>query len=417
LAAKSAASSLTATRASVVRGYPKDGDWQLLPKYSYLSYLLRDAGALFLDADMFTSTALPASAFKQFFGHSSVWIDIYGDMNQGSGKQNFDLFNGNESKTYGADAQYFLNFLPVQCREYYSNGAQQGYNGNALYEAGIMRPDLILWDLVQIIHKESFPIPALHFYERIDDNDQSFPKEFSGRAKCPVAKIPSSPENDYVFIDRRFSISGVYPALYANIIPSIVKPRLEELTGAKAEDLSIVIVNSEHFSETNFDVRIRIYSDLGNMTKFAYAMEDPEPMKEILADSYSSFLNSNGMRSSISFLKHVPASATVGTLGDVTVTHSDGVKSTYISGTTFSTSSIIGIVIGVILFAIFLSWLVSRIAFRKGKEYAYQKLEEEKGMENGKSIDTLVAEFENGDEEGDFVEMRPKSDNQFEELP
>jgi hypothetical protein len=417
LAAKSAASSLTATRASVVRGYPKDGDWELLPKYSYLSYLLRDAGALFMDADMFTSTTLPASAFKDFFGHSGVWIDVYGDMNQGSGKQSLDLFNGNETKTYGADAQYFVDFLPVQCHEFYSNGAQQGYHGNALYEAGIMRPDLILWDLVQMIHKESFPIPTLHFYEAVNDNEQNYPKEFSTRAQCPIAKFPSSPEKDYVFIDRRFSISGVYPALYANIIPSIVKPRLEELTGAKAEDLSVVIMNSDRFSEFNFDVRIRIYSDLGNATKFAYAMEDPEPVKAILADSYVTYLNSNGMRSSVSFLKQIPASATAGTIGDVTITQSDGVRSTYISGTTFSTSSIVGIVIGGIIFAIFLSWLASRIGFRKGKEYAYQKLEEEKGMDNANSIDTLVSEFENGDEEGDFVEMRPKSDNQFEESP
>jgi hypothetical protein len=408
LAAKNAAFGPTTTRTSVVRGFPKDGDWDLLPKYSYLSYLLRDAGALFLDADMFTSTSLPASAFKDFFGHSSVWIDVYGDMN---GDSAFDLFTGNATKTYGADAEYFSDFVPVQCNQFYSNDAQHSFDGNALYETGVMRPDLVLWDLVQLLHKESFPIPSLHFYQNADD-EQKHPNA----KNCPIAKIPALPENDNVFIERRFSISGVYPALYSNIIPLIVKPRLEELTGAKGEDLSVVIMNSNDFSEYKFDVRIRIYSDIGNMTKFAYTLEDPEPVKAILADSYIIFLNSNSLRSSITFLKQVPASATVGVIGDVTLTHSDGVKSTYTSGTNFSTASIIGIVIGAVLFAILLSWLASRIGFRRGKEYAYQKLEEEKGMENGKSIDTLVAEFENGDEEGDFVEMRPRTSD-MEESP
>ena len=377
----------------------------VLPKSSYLGHLLQDAGATFLDANMFTASSLPSQVFKDFFGQSNYWIDVYGDLNQGTMGSNFDLFNGNQSKTSGGDGQYFSSFVSVQCDHIYSNGAQQNSMGNPLYESGVLRPDLVLWDLVQILHPESFPMPNLHYYEYAGDSgDHSYARN------CPVAKIPSSPSNDYVFVDRRFTISGVYPALYHNVIPSIVKPKLESLTGASVDQLSVYIMNSERYSDMIFDVQIRIYSETGNLTRFAYTLEDAEKIKSILYDSYISYLNSNSISSSISFLKQVPASLTVKAIDAVTVTNADGAKSTWTSGTTFSTGAMIGIVIGAIIFAFILAYLASKIGFKKGTAYAYQKLEEEKGgLETIKSIDTLVADFENADEEGDFVEMRPRT--------
>ncbi|WP_245189525.1 ABC transporter substrate-binding protein [Lunatimonas salinarum] len=69
-----------------------------------------------------------------------------------------------------SDSRYQA-FLPFQSGNIYTYTAGKGATGGLLYfELGYARPDLVLRDLIKIIHPELMPEHVLYFYEKLNEN-------------------------------------------------------------------------------------------------------------------------------------------------------------------------------------------------------------------------------------------------------
>ncbi len=83
-----------------------------------------------------------------------------------------DLVAGNYSLTPDGDARHFSRFLAFQCGQVWANDNRNDVSlgtGNPFYEEGVVRPDLVLLDLVTILHPDAFPETAksLYFYRAV----------------------------------------------------------------------------------------------------------------------------------------------------------------------------------------------------------------------------------------------------------
>lgn len=69
-----------------------------------------------------------------------------------------------------ADPKYQA-FRPFRTGNIYTYTAKKGATGGLMYfELGYVRPDLVLRDLIKIIHPQLLPDHTLYFYERLNDN-------------------------------------------------------------------------------------------------------------------------------------------------------------------------------------------------------------------------------------------------------
>ena len=144
------------THATVMSGVVYGDVWYLPGGKNYAARLLQDAGTEYLWANDSTSGYLELS-FESVFNKAKdadVWIGV------GSFK------SLNEIKA--ADERY-TKFNPFIKGEIYTYDARQGAKGGSEFlELGYLRPDIILKDLVKIIHPEILPDYQLYFHKKLE---------------------------------------------------------------------------------------------------------------------------------------------------------------------------------------------------------------------------------------------------------
>jgi iron complex transport system substrate-binding protein len=139
----------------VMLGLPWKDAWYVAGGKSYAARLITDAGGSYIFADENHAEARPFSVEKVFSRglQADIWINpgIAGTMKE----------------ILEHDAR-FEALRPFQQRMVYNNIKRiSPGGGNDYWESGVLRPDLILEDLVRIFHD---PVPddkALHYYSRL----------------------------------------------------------------------------------------------------------------------------------------------------------------------------------------------------------------------------------------------------------
>lgn len=135
-----------------------DGTWWMAGGDSYAAKLIADAGGDYLWADSGTVGSNPVD-FETVFevaGDADFWINPD------------NAFWNSVDDVLQSDERYG-EFAAVANGRLYNNNAQVNVNGgNAFYESGAARPDIVLKDLVKIFHPDLLPEHELVYYQVIE---------------------------------------------------------------------------------------------------------------------------------------------------------------------------------------------------------------------------------------------------------
>ncbi len=143
-------------RPAVLLGAPWEDVWYVSPANSYTGRLIEDAGGEYLFSDLTKANSVPYSVEAVFrrASKADVWI------NPGMAKSLAEI----------NDADHRLGRLSV-CREGMVWNNTKRINpagGNDYWETAVVRPDILLMDLVAILHPELLPDYSHYFYMRLE---------------------------------------------------------------------------------------------------------------------------------------------------------------------------------------------------------------------------------------------------------
>jgi iron complex transport system substrate-binding protein len=146
----------TEARPTVLCGAPYSGTWHVAGGDSYTARAIKDAGGHYLWSDNPSPGGIPLDIERVFLkaANADIWINPsdYQQLNE----------------LLGADPR-FGQFRPARIGQVFNNTRQVGDNGgNNIWERGIVRPDEVLADLIQIFHPNLLPDRELIYYERLD---------------------------------------------------------------------------------------------------------------------------------------------------------------------------------------------------------------------------------------------------------
>lgn len=143
-------------RPAVLLGAPWEDVWYVSPSNSYTGRLIEDAGGDYLFSDLTEANSVPHSVEAVFrrAAVADVWINP-----------------GTAGSLYEIDiADHRLSRLPVyrQGRVWNNRKRMTPAGGNDYWETAVVRPDILLMDLVAILHPELLPDYSHHFYLRLE---------------------------------------------------------------------------------------------------------------------------------------------------------------------------------------------------------------------------------------------------------
>lgn len=140
----------------VLLGGPWENSWYVAPSDTYVTRLLRDAGAKYLFEDLRAEHAVPYSVEKVYSKASAA--DVW--LNPGSARSLEEL--------YGFD--YRLRNLQVcKAGEVYSfNKRVTAEGGNDYWESAVIRPDLVLRDMVSVFHPDLLPGYKMQYCRKLE---------------------------------------------------------------------------------------------------------------------------------------------------------------------------------------------------------------------------------------------------------
>lgn len=143
------------TKPVVMTGLPFRGTWYVTGGSTYLAHLIEDAGAQYLWEDMNENDVYPMQ-LENIFSRSNqadFWI------HPGVAHSRKDIIAVDER---------MKDFNALQSNIMYNNNKRQlPEGGNDYFESGVVKPQVILKDLIHIFHPEKFPEHELYFYKEI----------------------------------------------------------------------------------------------------------------------------------------------------------------------------------------------------------------------------------------------------------
>lgn len=142
-------------RPEVLLGAPWEDVWYVSPANSYTGRLIEDAGGHYLFSDLSRPNSVPFSVeavFERATG-ADVWI------NPGAA----------ESLAEIAAADHRMARLPVYAggNVWNNRNRMTPGGGNDYWESAVIRPDLLLSDIVAILHPELLPEHRQYYYKRL----------------------------------------------------------------------------------------------------------------------------------------------------------------------------------------------------------------------------------------------------------
>ncbi len=153
-----AAKAQTATLSNlptVVSGQDYRGTWSLPGGRSYSAQLYKDAGATYYYAnDTTTSGSIPSTIEEVLmnFNGADFWVGVQASTLDELGR---------------TDSKYKLFKAFKEGNVYNINKRSNASGGNDYWESGVARPDLLLNDLIKILHPELLPEYELTYMEKL----------------------------------------------------------------------------------------------------------------------------------------------------------------------------------------------------------------------------------------------------------
>lgn len=144
-------------RPTVMAGLDIGGTWYMPGGKSYVAQYFRDAGADYLWADNSATGSIPLSfeAVLDRASQAQFWLTS-------------SLTWQTQADILAADPRY-QNFTAVQTKRVFNNNARvNATGGNDYWENGILQPDVVLSDLVKILHPQLLPSHQLVYYRRLE---------------------------------------------------------------------------------------------------------------------------------------------------------------------------------------------------------------------------------------------------------
>lgn len=145
----------TKTKPSVIIAMPYKGVWYTPAGESYMAQFLRDAGADYHWADTkgIASLALNVESVIPIALHSDYWLNV------GYVDSRADI---------SAKDTRFADFRPFKTDAVYNfNKRVNDIGSNDYWESGIVHPQLILADLIRILHPDALPQDTLFYYKQL----------------------------------------------------------------------------------------------------------------------------------------------------------------------------------------------------------------------------------------------------------
>jgi iron complex transport system substrate-binding protein len=140
----------------VLLGLPWRGTWYISGTNSYIARLIKDAGGEYLWNELNYRDSQPLSlesVFEKAF-MSDFWLNA-GDVNR----------IGDIMKV---DAR-FRELPPLKKGNVFNNNNKiNKFGGNAYYSAGVVEPDIVLSDIIHILHPGILPEHSLKYYKKIE---------------------------------------------------------------------------------------------------------------------------------------------------------------------------------------------------------------------------------------------------------
>ena len=150
---------MTKERPTVMANAAIGGTWYVPGGRSWPAYLLRDAGGRYLWSDLNQRGGVPID-FENVL-ERAISCDFW--INASSWQSLEDAIT--------EDPRY-ETFRPFKERRIYNNNARVTKSGaNDYYQQGIMRPDLILEDLIAILQPHLLPNHELFFYHQLSERN------------------------------------------------------------------------------------------------------------------------------------------------------------------------------------------------------------------------------------------------------
>jgi iron complex transport system substrate-binding protein len=142
-------------RPDVLLGSPWEDVWYVSPANSYTGRLIEDAGGRYLFSDLSEAHSVPFSVEAVFerATEADIWI------NPGTAESLAEIAAGDHRMTR----------LPVftSGRVWNNRNRMTPGGGNDYWESAVVRPDLLLKDIVSIIHPELLPEHRQYYYRRL----------------------------------------------------------------------------------------------------------------------------------------------------------------------------------------------------------------------------------------------------------
>ncbi|MEL6191718.1 MAG: ABC transporter substrate-binding protein [Bacteroidota bacterium] len=141
---------------NVLYGTPYKGVWYVPGAKSFVAHMLADAGANYAWSTDSSAITLPLAleAVYEEALKADFWLVSGAELNLK------DLLSIDER---------FLDFRPAKLKMVYANNLQMKEGGgNNIYEKGIMEPDMILADLIKLLHPESLPEHSFQYYRKLE---------------------------------------------------------------------------------------------------------------------------------------------------------------------------------------------------------------------------------------------------------
>jgi len=134
---------------------PYSGTWYMPAGQSFAATIWKDAGGLYAWQDSEGTGSLQLSIEQAIMKaqHADIWI------NTGSFASLNELL---------ATDNRFTHFKAVKTNQVYNcNKRVTAGGGSEFYEYGVIRPDIVLKDLVKILHPDLLPTHELFFYQKL----------------------------------------------------------------------------------------------------------------------------------------------------------------------------------------------------------------------------------------------------------
>jgi len=380
-------------RPSVMLGLPSPGwGWSVTRGSSYVGRFLADANVEYKNANDEFEVPQESNVILETFRESQYWINVYVRTDDQSPTTMEMLLQGNRTESPGGDQSVFPQFRAFKCGNVFSNGnaVQRGMPGNPYWEEGVLRPDLILMDMVQLFHPDvtMFEHEAeFHFYHKLAPLPNN-----ENMGECGLTTLSARPEKNGMYLFAHFSMHDVSQYDFLDNLVEKVQPAIANFLELDMEKVEAFVSNDPAPSADAFT--IQVIADVGECG--SCGLEGPESMHSNCQD-LATRLNDVGTVV-LNALSHgntgpsventVPAHAMCHA-GDPVMTSAFIPASS--SSSSLSGGAIAGIVVGCVVGVAVLILVAVKFSYRKGSDDMYQQLLAQPGQEmskgaNGKPV-------------------------------